>query len=50
VLDQVAKRLLAPLDVIEHDHERPLRGSLLERLAKGPGDLLRRRLGLGFTQ
>jgi hypothetical protein len=50
VLDQVAKRLLAPLDVIEHNHERALRSSLLERLATGPGDLLRRRLGLALTQ
>ena len=42
VLDQVAERLLAPLDVVEDDHERPLGRRLLQRLAKGPGDLLRR--------
>ena len=42
VLDQVEERLLAPLDVVEDDHERPLRRSLLQRLAEGPGDLLRR--------
>ena len=27
VLDQVEERLLAPLDVVEHDHERPLRAA-----------------------
>ena len=42
VLDQVEKRLLAPLDVVEHHDERPLGGSLLQRLAKGPRDVLRR--------
>ena len=41
MLDQVAERLLAPLDVVEHHHERPLRRSPFQRLAKGPGDLLR---------
>ena len=40
VLDQVEERLLAPLDVVEHDDERRL---LLEQLAERPGDLLRRR-------
>ena len=50
VLDQVAKRLLAPLDVIEHDHERRLRRSLLQRLAERPGDLLRRRRRLAFAE
>ena len=43
VLDQVEERLLAPLDVVEDDDERPLRRGLLQRLAEGPGDLLRRR-------
>ena len=43
MLDQVEERLLAPLDVVEDDDHRPLRRGLLERLAEGPGDLLRRR-------
>ena len=42
VLDQVEEGLLAPLDVVEHDDERPLGGSMLERLAKRPRDLLGR--------
>ena len=42
VLDEVEERLLAPLDVVEDDHQRPLRRRLLERLAERPGDLLRR--------
>ena len=42
MLDQVAKRLLAPLDVVEHDDERLFRGGMLQGLAKGPGDLLGR--------
>ena len=40
MLDQVEERLLAPLDVVEHDDERRL---LLEQLAERPADLLRRR-------
>ena len=43
VLDQVEERLLAPLDVVEHDHQRPLCRGVLQRLAERPGDLLRRR-------
>ena len=50
VLDQVEERLLAPLDVVEDDHERPLGRSLLQRLAEGPGDLLRRRRRLRLAQ
>ena len=50
MLDQVAQRLLAPLDVIEHDHERPLSRSLLQRLAERPGDLLRRDRRLALAQ
>ena len=38
VLDEVEERLLAPLDVVEDDHER--RRLLLEQLAERPGDLL----------
>ena len=38
MLDQVEERLLAPLDVVEHDDERRL---LLEQLPERPGDLLR---------
>jgi hypothetical protein len=37
VLDQVEERLLAPLEVIEHDDQRSL---LFEQLPEGPGDLL----------
>ena len=40
MLDQVEERLLAPLDVVEDDHQRLLGRSLLERLAKRPGDLI----------
>ena len=43
VLDQVEERLLAPLDVVEDDDQRPLRRCVLERLAERPGDLLRGR-------
>ena len=39
MLDQVEERLLAPLDVVEHDDERRL---LLEQLPERPRDLLRR--------
>ena len=42
MLDQVKERLLAPLNVIEDDDQRPLRRSVLQRLAEGPGDLLGR--------
>ena len=43
VLDQVEEGLLAPLDVVEDDHERRL---LFQQLAEGPADLLRRRPGI----
>jgi len=42
VLDQVEERLLAPLDVVKHDHQRPLRRGVLQGLAEGPRDLLGR--------
>ena len=41
VLDQIQERLLAPLDVVEDDHDRPFCRGLLQRLAERPGDLLR---------
>ena len=47
VLDQVEERLLAPLDVVEHDDERRL---LLEQLPERPGDLLRRRSRLRLAE
>ena len=50
VLDQVVEGLLAPLDVVEHDHQRPLRRGLLQRLAEGPGDLLRRRRRIALAE
>ena len=39
LLDEVEERLLAPLDVVEHDHERR---RLLEQLAERPRDLVGR--------
>ena len=50
VLDQIAERLLAPLDVVQNDDKRSLRRSLLQRLAKGPGDLLGRRRRLALAE
>jgi hypothetical protein len=50
VLDQVEERLLAPLNVVEDDHDRPLGRGVLQRLAKGPGDLVRRRHLLRLTE
>jgi hypothetical protein len=47
VLDEVEEGLLPPLDVVENDNERCL---LLEQLAEGPGDLLRRRAGRGLAE
>ena len=41
MLDQVAERLLAPVDVVEHDDQRTVLASVLERLAERPRDLLR---------
>ena len=40
MLDEVEERRLAPVDVVEDDDERPLRGRVLEQLAERPGDLL----------
>ncbi len=39
VLDQVEERRLPPVDVVEDDHERQLRGGGLERLPHRPGGL-----------
>ncbi len=50
VLDQVVEGLLAPLDVVEHDHQRPLRGGLFKRLPERPGDLLRRRRRIALAE
>jgi hypothetical protein len=50
VLDQVAGGLLAPLDVVEDDHERSDRRCLLQRLAKGPGELLGRRRSTALAE
>src|SRR5215472_10386811 len=41
VLDKVEEGLLCPLDVVEDDHESPLRG-VFQRLAEGPSDLFSR--------
>ena len=42
VLDEVEEGGLAPVDVVEHDHDRLLHGARLQQLAKSPGDLLGR--------
>ena len=42
MLDQVEEHLLAPLDVVEDDHQRPFRRGVLQGLAERPRDLLRR--------
>ena len=36
MLDQIEEHLLAPLDIVEGDRERPLRRRLLQRLAERP--------------
>ena len=41
VLDQVEEGRLAPVQVVEDHHDRPLGRPSLEQLAKGPRDLLR---------
>ena len=40
VLDEVEERRLAPLDVVEHEHDRPLPGERLEQAPHRPVDLL----------
>jgi hypothetical protein len=50
VLDQVEERVLAPLDVVEHDREWTVRRRLLERLADRPRDVLRRRVRVRLPQ
>ena len=42
VVDEVEERLLAPLDVVEEDDERPLSGNLLELRTHRPEELVRR--------
>ena len=46
-LDEIEERLLAPLEVVEADHERRL---LLEQLAERPGDLVRARRTVALAQ
>ena len=46
MLDQLEQRLLAPVDVLEHEHERLRLGELLGPGAGGPGDLLLAALAL----
>ena len=43
VIDEIEKRLLAPVDVIEHDDERRILGNDLQEHAHRPRDLLDRR-------
>ena len=50
MLDEVEERFLAPVDVVEHHGQWLRRRSVLECLAEGPGDLLRRRGGLGVPE
>src|SRR5439155_23868530 len=50
VLDQVEEGRLTPVDVVEDTNERRLGRCLLERVAKGPGDLVRRRRLLRVTE
>ena len=50
VLDQIEERLLAPVDVVEHDDERPSHSDRLEQLAERPGDLLDRRHERAVTE
>ena len=50
MLDQVEEGRLTPVDVVEDTNERRFGRCLLERLAKGPGDLVRRRRLLRVTE
>jgi hypothetical protein len=50
MLDKVEERLLAPLDVIEDDHEGLLRSRVLQRLPERPRDVLRGRGGVALAQ
>jgi hypothetical protein len=42
VLDEVEKCRLGPMDVLDHQYERPLARASFDRLANRPEDLLRR--------
>ena len=46
VLDEVEERRLRPLDVVEHEHERPLARERLEQPADRPVELVRARAWL----
>ena len=50
MLDQVKEGFLAPVDVLEDECEQPLARRLLERLADGPRNLLRRGLDLRLSE
>ena len=39
MIDQLEQRLLRPVDVLEHEHERLHVGELVDELARGPRDL-----------
>src|SRR4030081_1780104 len=41
MLDQVEQRRLGPMDVLEHEHDRPPTGTLFERLPDRPKDVFR---------
>jgi hypothetical protein len=43
VLEQLEEDVLAPLNVVEDDDDRPLGRDRLEQLAERPRDLVRRR-------
>jgi hypothetical protein len=49
MLDEVEKRGLGPLEIVEHDHERLLASKRLEQFPHRPGDFLRRGAALGLA-
>ena len=49
VLDEVEERRLRPVEVVDDDHERPLRRNCLEEAPKRPGSLLGRTAALAQT-
>jgi hypothetical protein len=50
MFDEVEKRLLGPVEIVENADERLPLGLLLEQLAKSPGDLLGRPRLIGSPQ
>ncbi len=50
MLDQIEQRILRPVHVLEHEHERLSVRELLGPLQRRPRQLLRRVLALGGTE